>query len=47
MNKKYIVKVVHEFVVEASDEQEAENIVIAKNGYGEAKDCYLEVNDYE
>lgn len=42
---KFIVKVIHEFEVYADDEQDAEKIVLNKNGYGEAKDCYLEVEE--
>lgn len=43
--KTFIVKVIHEFEVEAETENEAENIVIEKDGYGEARDCHLQVNE--
>ena len=43
MEKKFIVKVIHEFLVEAETEEEAEQIVLDKNGYGEARDCYFEI----
>lgn len=41
--KTFIVRVIHEFEVEAENAEEACDIVIAKDGYGEAKDCYFEV----
>lgn len=43
--KTYIVKVIHEFEVEAENEEEAVDIVIHKDGYGEAKDCYFETEE--
>ena len=35
----YIVKAIREFEVEAENEEEAIDIVIRKDGYGEARDC--------
>lgn len=44
MDKKtFIVKVIHEFEVEAENEEEAIDIVIQKDGYGEALDCHFDV----
>lgn len=40
--KTYMVKVIHEFEVEAENEEEAIDIVIHKDGYGEARDCYFD-----
>ena len=38
----YIVKVIHEFEVEEENEEEAIDIVIRKDRYGEARDCYFD-----
>lgn len=43
--KTYIVKVIHEFEVEAKNEEEAIDIVSCKNGYGEARDCYFDTEE--
>lgn len=40
--KTYIVKVIHEFEVEAENEEEAIDIVSHKDGYGEARYCYFD-----
>lgn len=40
--KTYIVKAIHEFEVEAENEEEAIDVVIRKDGYGEARDCYFD-----
>ena len=42
--KTYIVKVIHEYTIEAYDEDEAETIALEKP-YCEARDCYLEVEE--
>ena len=41
--KTYIVKIIHEFEVEAENEEEAIDAVIRKDGYGESRDCYFDV----
>ena len=46
MEKKFLVKVIHEFLVEAETQEEAERIVLDKDGYGESRDCYLDVSEY-
>lgn len=46
MDKKtFIVKVIHEFEVEAETDEEAIDIVIQKDGYGEALDCYFDAKE--
>ena len=40
--KTFVVKVIHEYTIEANDEEEACNIALDKP-YSEARDCYLEV----
>lgn len=42
--KTYIVKIIHEFEVEAENEEEAADIAIDKS-YGEAKDCRIETEE--
>lgn len=42
--KKFIVKIIHEFEIVAENEQEAEKLAIASS-YGEARDCYLDVEE--
>lgn len=46
MDKKtFIVEVIHEFEVEAENEEEAIDIVIQKDGYGEALDCHFDAKE--
>lgn len=42
--KKYCVKVIHEYTVEAESYEEAEQIALDKP-YSEARDCYLDVEE--
>ena len=42
--KKYKVKLIYEFTVEANDEEEAASIVLELPN-SQAKDCYLETEE--
>ena len=43
--KSYKVKVIHEYLIEADTEEDAENKALEKP-YSEARDCYLEVEEW-
>lgn len=45
--KKYRVKIIHEYEIEADSEEQAEEIALHERTYGEARDCYLEVDEIE
>ena len=42
--KTYVVRVIHKYVIEAETEEEAEKIAW-ESSYGEAVDCYTEVEE--
>ena len=44
--KTYRVKVIHEFIIEADNEEQAEEITLTEKNYSEARDCYLEVEEW-
>lgn len=44
--KKYRVKIIHEYEIEADSEEQATNEALERT-YGEARDCYLEVDEIE